>query len=80
MKRTLSALMALIMLLGIVCTAIGCSDPVGGEETVTTTEAAVAESNIEEVTIRLFTDLTTDCESVHFRKHDIQQNQVRFLV
>jgi hypothetical protein len=50
MKRTLSALMALIMLLGIVCTAIGCSDPVGGEETVTTTEAAVAESNIEEVT------------------------------
>lgn len=49
MKRTLSALMALLMLLGIVCAAVGCSDPAGSEETATTT-AAAAESGIDEVT------------------------------
>ncbi|MBQ2242187.1 MAG: hypothetical protein II319_08620, partial [Clostridia bacterium] len=50
MKRTLSAILALLMLLGVACTAIGCSNPVEGDETATTTAAAVAESNIEEVT------------------------------
>lgn len=51
MKRFLSAFMAILMLLGIVCAAIGCSDPTGGEETATTT-AAAAESNapVDEVT------------------------------
>ncbi len=48
MKRTLSALMALLMLLGIVCAAIGCSDPANSVETATTT--AVVENSIDEVT------------------------------
>lgn len=48
MKRTLSALMALLMLLGVVCAAIGCSNPVEEEETVATT--APAQSIVEEVT------------------------------
>ena len=51
MKRTLSAILALLMLLGIVCAAIGCSNPVEEqEETANTTAASVAESDIEEVT------------------------------
>ena len=51
MKRTLSAILALLMLLGVACAAIGCSDPTGGEETATTTASAVAESNnADEVT------------------------------
>ena len=50
MKRTLSAILALLMLLGVACAAIGCSNPVEGDETATTTAAAIAESNIEEVT------------------------------
>jgi len=49
MKRTLSAILALLMLLSIVCTAIGCSNPVEDEETgATTTAASGADSNVEE--------------------------------
>lgn len=50
MKRTLSALMALSLLLCLVCAAIGCSNPGEVEETATTTAAAVADSSIDEVT------------------------------
>ncbi len=48
MKRTLSAILALLMLLGVLCAAIGCSDPVGDDEAATTT--VPAGSNIDEVT------------------------------
>ena len=51
MKRTLSAILALLMLLGVACAAIGCSNPVEEqEETANTTAASVAESDVEEVT------------------------------
>ena len=52
MKRTLSAIMALLMLLGVACAAIGCSDPAGGEDTsATTTAAAGAEDTTAEETV-----------------------------
>ena len=54
MKRTLAAIMALLMLLGTVCTAIGCSDTTGGDDTAATTTAAgeaagtVAEETVDD--------------------------------
>ena len=50
MKRTLSAIMALLMLLGVAAAAIGCSDTSTGEENATTTAAAVVESDVVEET------------------------------
>ena len=54
MKRTLAAIMALLMLLGVAGTAIACSDTTGGEETAATTTAAgeatgtVAEETVDD--------------------------------
>ena len=50
MKRLLSALLALLMLLGVAAAAIGCSDTSTGEENATTTAAAVVESDVVEET------------------------------
>ena len=49
MKRTLSAILAIIMLLGTLCTAIGCSDTSEEQQPATTT-AAPSGSNVDEVT------------------------------
>ena len=49
MKRTLSAILSIIMLLGTLFTAIGCSDPSNNQDPATTTAAAVG-SNADEVT------------------------------
>ena len=49
MKRTLSAILALIMLLGTLCAAIGCSDTSEEQQPATTT-AAPSGSNVDEVT------------------------------
>jgi hypothetical protein len=53
MKRTLSAIMALLMLIGVAGTAIACSDPTGGEETAATTTAAASagEDTVAEDTV-----------------------------
>ena len=52
MKRTLAAIMALLMLLGTVCTAIGCSDTTGGDDTAaTTTGAGEAAGTVAEDTV-----------------------------
>lgn len=52
MKRTLSAIMALIMLLGVACAAIGCSDPGETADPAATTVAPAATENIgDEVTV-----------------------------
>ena len=51
MKRTLAATMALLMLLGVVCAAVGCSDPADGEDTSATTTAAGSADTVAEETV-----------------------------
>ena len=51
MKRTLSAFLAILMLIGVACTAIACSEPSEEEVPATTTAAATVESNGGEETV-----------------------------